>query len=62
MNLVGIFKRGKRLPRAGQISALKGTSDGVEIQAPIRSEERIISMEDIISQGNNIVVILLGGS
>ena len=58
----GILKRCKSLPSAVQVSVLKCPSNRIEIQGPIRAQERIIFMENLITQRNQIVVSLLGGT
>lgn len=59
---VGIMKRCKGLPGAIQISALKCPSDGIEIQGPIPSQERIIFVKNLLTQCEQVVVRLLSGT
>jgi hypothetical protein len=56
----GVLQCGKSLLRTGQISILEGPSDGIEIQSPIRSEERVVFAEHIVTQCDQIPVVLLG--
>ena len=45
----GVLQCGKSPLRTGQISILQRPSDGIEIQSPIRSDERVIFAEYVVT-------------
>ena len=56
---ISALERGKGLLRTRQISILQGSSDCIEILAPVCSEKRIIPVDRTIPQSDDVVVVLL---
>lgn len=53
------MKRRKSLPGAIQIAVLKCASDGIEIQGAILSQERVIRVQNLVTQCDQVIVGLL---